>query len=274
MAITVNPNEATAANRRMYFQCVDIGDGMTPETAEAGGQPQISTNGAAWTDTGIGVLVAIGNGRYYAVLTQAAVLTEGDVIEGRYKSANTAEAVGTTVQVLYRPPTVDAVWDEARSEHVTPGTFGEGVDSAAWPGVAASAISYDMTSSPMKAFLQPGFELQERVAGDTYSDVLMTLCDNDGNVLDMSAYSVSIRARMEDHGYQDVPAIIYNRYCTLEDADSGLIRFTLDEDKVALMRPVTELQVWVTLIDLEYTSYGSYKQITNINRPKIRIITQ
>ena len=41
--------------------------------AEAGGQPQISVNSGAWTNTGIGVLVAIGNGRYSAPLTQAAV---------------------------------------------------------------------------------------------------------------------------------------------------------------------------------------------------------
>lgn len=44
-------------------------------TSEAGGQPQISTDGVVWTNTGIGTLTAIGNGRYYADLTQAAVLS-------------------------------------------------------------------------------------------------------------------------------------------------------------------------------------------------------
>ena len=106
MAITIEPNEATAANRRVYFQIVDATDGMTPETGEEGSQPQISTNGGAWTNTGIGTLVAIGNGRYYATLTQAAVATEGDVIESRYKSDNTAEMPGTTVQVQSSPAEV------------------------------------------------------------------------------------------------------------------------------------------------------------------------
>lgn len=99
MAIVIQPNEANAVNRRVYFQCGDATDGMTPETGEAGGQPQISSNGGAWTNTGIGVLVAIGSGRYYAVLTQAAVLTPLTVIESHYKSAETCEVVGTTVQV-------------------------------------------------------------------------------------------------------------------------------------------------------------------------------
>ena len=100
MARLMLANQATAAKRRVYFDCRDATDGLTPETGEAGGQPQISTNGAAWTSTGIGVLVAIGNGRYYAELTQAAVATAGDVIETRYKSANTAETPGDSVQVV------------------------------------------------------------------------------------------------------------------------------------------------------------------------------
>ncbi|RJP48717.1 MAG: hypothetical protein C4586_08345 [Anaerolineaceae bacterium] len=105
--IQVKKNEATAALRRMYFHCVDATDGMTPETLEAGGQPQIAVNGPPWANTGIGVLVAIGNGRYYAELTQDAVnIADRSVIEGRYKSANTAEALGTTIQIIEYP--VDA----------------------------------------------------------------------------------------------------------------------------------------------------------------------
>lgn len=100
MARMIWANQGTAARRRVYFQLVDATDGLTAETGEAGGQPQISTNGGAWTNTGIGVLVAIGNGRYYAELTQAALATIGDIIETRYKSANTAEAVGDQVQVI------------------------------------------------------------------------------------------------------------------------------------------------------------------------------
>lgn len=99
--IQIQTAEETAALRRVYFQCVDATDGLTPETGEAGGQPQTSTNGEAWTNTGIGVLVAIGNGRYYSQLTQAAVnQNPRTVIESRYKSADTAESVGTTVQII------------------------------------------------------------------------------------------------------------------------------------------------------------------------------
>jgi predicted Fe-Mo cluster-binding NifX family protein len=96
----VTANQATAAKRRVYFHLVDVTDGITAETGEAGGQPQVSTNGGAWTNTGIGTLTSIGNGRYYADLTQTLVATTGDVIETRYKSANTAECPGDSVQVV------------------------------------------------------------------------------------------------------------------------------------------------------------------------------
>ncbi len=93
-------NTATAAHRRVFFDLRDASDGISAETGEAAGQPQISTNGAAWTNTGISTLTAIGNGRYYAELTQTAVATAGDWIDTRYKSGNTAETPGTSVQVI------------------------------------------------------------------------------------------------------------------------------------------------------------------------------
>ena len=98
--LIVHANEATAAKRRVYFQLVDSTDGITAETGEAAGQPQVSSDGAAWTNTGIGTLTHIGNGRYYADLTQTLVATAGTIIETRYKSANTAEAVGDQVRVI------------------------------------------------------------------------------------------------------------------------------------------------------------------------------
>jgi len=96
----IKHNESTASRRRVYFQLVDATDGLTAETGEASGQPQISIDGATWTDTGIGTLNAIGNGRYYAELTQASLGTVGSYIETRYKSANTAEGVGDSVHVI------------------------------------------------------------------------------------------------------------------------------------------------------------------------------
>lgn len=106
--IFIKTNEATAARRRVYFHCVDATDGITPETEEAAGQPQISVDGASWTNTGIGTLIAIGNGRYYADITQATVDVANAVICTRYKSANTAEAVGDTVIVDVRLDRLDA----------------------------------------------------------------------------------------------------------------------------------------------------------------------
>ncbi len=102
--LLVLANEATAAQRRVYFHLVDATDGITAETGEAGGQPQVSSDGAAWTNTGIGTLTAIGNGRYYADLTQTLVQTAGTLIETRYKSANTAECPGDSVQVVAFDP--------------------------------------------------------------------------------------------------------------------------------------------------------------------------
>lgn len=94
-------SEATAARRRMYFHCVDVTDGMTPETGEAAGQPQISKNGAAWGNT-TATLTAIGNGRYYVELTAAELDTVGSIL-GRYKSANTAEAIAQGQVVAFDP---------------------------------------------------------------------------------------------------------------------------------------------------------------------------
>lgn len=93
-------NQSSAAKRRVYFQLVSVSDGITPATSEAGGQPQISTDGDAWTSTGIGTLGAIGYGRYFADLTQAAVSSAGIKIETRYRSAATAECPGDSVRVV------------------------------------------------------------------------------------------------------------------------------------------------------------------------------
>ena len=99
----VTVNDSTAEHRRAYFHLVGT-NGITPATGEADGQPQISVNGAAWTNTGIATLPHIGNGRYYADLDQSVIDTAGTVIETRYKSANTAECPGDTFQVVAFDP--------------------------------------------------------------------------------------------------------------------------------------------------------------------------
>lgn len=78
--------------RRFFLFLVDATDGIIPETGEAGGQPQISKNGAAFANT-VNVLVAVGNGSYYLELAQGEIDTLGWILV-RYKSANTAEFQG------------------------------------------------------------------------------------------------------------------------------------------------------------------------------------
>ncbi len=82
-------SEATAARRRVWLYLVDATDGLTPETSEGGGQPQISKNGAAWGNTSA-TLTAVGNGTYYVELTAGELDTLGKGFV-RYKSGNTAE---------------------------------------------------------------------------------------------------------------------------------------------------------------------------------------
>lgn len=101
----VRLNETVASRRRVYFDIRDATDGITPEAAETSGQPQLSVNGGAWTNTGIGALTAIVPstvGRYYADLTQALVsgASIDDVIETRYKSSNTVETPGDTIRIV------------------------------------------------------------------------------------------------------------------------------------------------------------------------------
>lgn len=82
-------SEATAARRRFPVFLVDAADGLTPETGEAGGQPQLSKVGGAWANT-TATLTAVGNGHYSVELTAAELDTLG-YFAIRYKSAATAE---------------------------------------------------------------------------------------------------------------------------------------------------------------------------------------
>ena len=119
MADLVKLNEATATKRRLYWYLVDATDGLSAETGEAAGQPQISTNGGAFTNTGIGTLTHMGNGQYYADVTQAACNgTVGDRILGRYKSAETAEA-----------PSLNSLIITAHDAHADVATTGADADT-------------------------------------------------------------------------------------------------------------------------------------------------
>lgn len=110
MPLLIKAGEATAARRRIAFDLRGT-DGITPALAEAGGQPQINIDGAGWTDTGVGTLVADGFGSYHADLTSGAVAVAGPVIRSRYKSAATAECPGDTVQVVAFDPALNPMDD-------------------------------------------------------------------------------------------------------------------------------------------------------------------
>lgn len=104
MPVLIKVNEAIALRRRVYFDIRNT-DGISIIDTEDGQQPQRSTNGAAWTNSGIGVLHLIGNGRYYADLDQVTVNSVGSRIETRYKGASTVDTPGDCVQVVGFDPT-------------------------------------------------------------------------------------------------------------------------------------------------------------------------
>lgn len=92
--------ELVEAKRYLYLFLVDATDGITPETGEAGGQPQISITGAVFVNT-VDTLHSIGNGAYFLILSAAELDFLGSFIV-RYKSANTAEfqALGQTCELF------------------------------------------------------------------------------------------------------------------------------------------------------------------------------
>lgn len=89
MSLVFVQSEGTAARRRFPVYLVDATDGITPETGEGSGQPQISKNGGAFANTSA-TLTAVANGAYYVELTAGELDTLGTIIV-RFKSANTAE---------------------------------------------------------------------------------------------------------------------------------------------------------------------------------------
>lgn len=93
--------ESTASQRRIFLSLVDATDGLTPETGEGSGQPQLSKNGAAFANTSA-TLIHVGSGRYYVELSASELDTLG-VLTVRYKSANTAECQASAQVVSWDP---------------------------------------------------------------------------------------------------------------------------------------------------------------------------
>lgn len=95
-------SDNVAARRRAWvFLVLDV-DGKSPALDEAGGQPQISKNGAAYADTE-NTLVSIGQGNYYVELTQDELDTEGQLFI-YYKSLLTATY---SLPAYIRPPAIN-----------------------------------------------------------------------------------------------------------------------------------------------------------------------
>lgn len=131
-------DQATAALRRVYFLLVDATDGITAETGEGSGQPEISQNGGAFVNT-TNTLVHISDGYYYVELTAAEVDTLGKVLV-RYKSANTLEQ-GVELDVVARLG--DIVFD---STYTTAESFGKRMRALGEPdGTAQAGASTSIT---------------------------------------------------------------------------------------------------------------------------------
>jgi hypothetical protein len=150
-------SESTAARRRFPLFLVDATDHVTPETGEAGGQPQISKNGGAWTNT-TATLTAVGNGHYYVELTAAELDTVG-MVSIRYKSANTIEFNASGQVVTLDPYTrVAAALEAIHLDHLfaVAATGAEVANNSLWAKLhdsesTADCSNYDHTERSLEA---------------------------------------------------------------------------------------------------------------------------
>lgn len=122
----IQANEPDAAKRTITFSLVGT-DGISPANSEDGGQPQwryVGTGEDDWTGTGIGTLTFTGNGTYEAVLSTSIIDTPGDRILTRYKSLNTAECPGDSVEVVAYDPTTNSTTDAGTGDIEVTHDFG------------------------------------------------------------------------------------------------------------------------------------------------------
>lgn len=80
----------------LYF-IVETTDG-NPALGEAGALPENVINSGSWTTNGISPLVSLGYGRYTSTLDLSLLsVTDGDIIQLRYKGPTTKESKGETL---------------------------------------------------------------------------------------------------------------------------------------------------------------------------------
>ena len=255
MALRINKNEATTAKRRQYYHLVDATDGITPETGEAGGQPQRSYDGAAWVNTS-GVLVHIGNGRYYVELTQAEVdQAHLTVIEGRYKTANTAEAPGTIIQIF--DPTVDiaslstfddtvdpvivgtlqagpiqAIWDALTSALTTAGSIGkllvDNIDAA----ISSRATPADILNAAAEGVIQSNFPVTDGGTQRIPRGDVATITLNAGTSWDLSGGErVFFAMKLDKFDELGNVSAKVNREATIVQTNPLIATFTFTSDE-------------------------------------------
>ncbi len=103
----IKVGETNALYRRVYFDIRASSDGITPANGEAGKQPMISVNGAAFTAIGISVLTLAGNGLYFADIAPIVLGTSGTVIHTIYAGANCVTTPGDKFMVVAYDPDED-----------------------------------------------------------------------------------------------------------------------------------------------------------------------
>lgn len=87
-------------DRRVAYFYLQNGSNV-PVTTQAGGQPQLALNSGAYSNTGIGTLVHLASGHYYATLSNfiSRGYKVGDVLHTRYSAAGVIETEGSTVLI-------------------------------------------------------------------------------------------------------------------------------------------------------------------------------
>ena len=99
---TINlPVNAEDRIRYAYFY---LTSGSAPALTCVGLQPQLSVNSGIFSNNGIGTLVSLGSGNYYAQLTNFTTRGNyvGDVLHTRFSYPNIPDTLGSTIQ-LTRP---------------------------------------------------------------------------------------------------------------------------------------------------------------------------
>ncbi len=105
---TVKVGETNVNLTRVYFDITLI-DNKTPALSEAGFQPLLSQNGGSFSSSGIGVLTAVGYGKYYAQIDATKISVEGDILQSVYQRVGVTDVCyGDTLQVITEDTVVPA----------------------------------------------------------------------------------------------------------------------------------------------------------------------